>query len=332
MSARRTALTSLTGPSHAGLWLDKFLGEDDNDNKARPRLVRESASLPEPGPYRAYHQAWRAALETTGATVAEATVDGRLAVSLGAESVLETSIALHRTYGVPIIPGSALKGLASSYADRFQTGEGWRKGGAHHRTVFGDTDSAGHITFHDALPLPGKWKLQPDVLTVHHQDYYNKGGSAPPADWDSPVPVPFLSATGTFLVALAGPTDWVAAARELLARALTEEGVGAKTSSGYGRLKLELPKPPPPSPAVVALDSLAARLEQMHRNDIPKPANQGGLAKIAQALLELDADTSLKRELARQVLAKARSYNAWDNRDRKRQPWWAAISELGGEP
>lgn len=40
----------------------------------------------------------------------------RVVVGLGAESVLETSIRLHRVYGFPIIPGSALKGLARSYA------------------------------------------------------------------------------------------------------------------------------------------------------------------------------------------------------------------------
>lgn len=40
----------------------------------------------------------------------------RVVVGLGAESVLETSIRLHRVYGFPILPGSALKGLARSYA------------------------------------------------------------------------------------------------------------------------------------------------------------------------------------------------------------------------
>lgn len=40
----------------------------------------------------------------------------RIVVGLGAESVLETNIRLHRIYGFPIIPGSALKGLARSYA------------------------------------------------------------------------------------------------------------------------------------------------------------------------------------------------------------------------
>lgn len=44
------------------------------------------------------------------------TAAGRVVIGLGAESVLETSIRLHRVYGFPILPGSALKGLARSYA------------------------------------------------------------------------------------------------------------------------------------------------------------------------------------------------------------------------
>nr|WP_240910782.1 type III-B CRISPR module RAMP protein Cmr6 [Thermococcus sp. MAR1] len=40
----------------------------------------------------------------------------RLVVGLGDESVYETSIRLLRNYGVPYIPGSALKGIARSYA------------------------------------------------------------------------------------------------------------------------------------------------------------------------------------------------------------------------
>ena len=42
--------------------------------------------------------------------------DARLAIGLGSDSVLETAITLHRIYGFPIIPGSALKGLTRIWA------------------------------------------------------------------------------------------------------------------------------------------------------------------------------------------------------------------------
>ncbi len=40
----------------------------------------------------------------------------RLIIGLGDESVYETSIRLHRNYGVPYVPGSALKGVAKHYS------------------------------------------------------------------------------------------------------------------------------------------------------------------------------------------------------------------------
>ncbi len=39
----------------------------------------------------------------------------RLVIGLGAENVLEAGLRLNHPYGVPIVPGSALKGLASHY-------------------------------------------------------------------------------------------------------------------------------------------------------------------------------------------------------------------------
>ena len=44
------------------------------------------------------------------------TVDWRMVVGLGAENVHETSMTLHHIYGIPYIPGSALKGIARDAA------------------------------------------------------------------------------------------------------------------------------------------------------------------------------------------------------------------------
>jgi CRISPR-associated protein Cmr6 len=83
-------------------------------------------------------------------------------------------------------------------------------------------------------------------MTVHHPDYYQGQGS-PPADWDNPNPVAFLSAHGRFLLALTGPEEWSRAALEILTEALEQDGVGAKTAAGYGRMRvapLALPEKP----------------------------------------------------------------------------------------
>ena len=144
------------------------------------------------------------------------------------------AITLHRTYGVPYIPGSALKGLAANYARNRLDPEEWGTDTEAYRTMFGDTSSASYITFFDALYVPGSGHqhkpLWPDVITVHHPDYYQ--GNKPPADWDSPTPVSFLSATGTFLNAIGGEAPWVEKAFEILGYALSEEGIGAKRPVG----------------------------------------------------------------------------------------------------
>jgi CRISPR-associated protein Cmr6 len=170
----------------------------------------------------------------------EARTLGRLAINLGAESVLETSIALHHTYGTPYIPGSALKGLAAHYAMNHLDVTDWGTDSRAFQILFGDMTSAGYVTFYDALYVPGSGHqgkgLWPDVITVHHPEYY-QSGKTPPADWDSPTPIPFLTATGSFLIALSGPRTWVDKAFEILTLALEGEGIGAKTSSGYGRMQ-----------------------------------------------------------------------------------------------
>jgi len=250
---------------HPGLWLDKLLprqfsqGEKGGEDAYRVHF-ETATTIPVADVYRHFYERWEKMLKTAGVKIAMATTQGRLVVGLGADSALENAITLHRTYGVPIIPGSALKGLAAFYARNRLDDLAWHvkkdeQGrliyiGDAYRTLFGDTTSAGYVTFFDALYVPGsaegEMPLALDVVTVHHSDYYQgkktpQGEVAPPADWDSPNPVPFVSVRGgvKFLVALDGPEYWVEAAFQILRLALIEEGIGAKTNSGYGRMIVE---------------------------------------------------------------------------------------------
>ncbi|MBA2288141.1 MAG: type III-B CRISPR module RAMP protein Cmr6 [Ktedonobacteraceae bacterium] len=255
--------------THAGIWLDRYIASQEERHsdklagdrqkeagKARRTLVDAVSALPVPALYRRFYEQWEQHVKAYGAECRLATVKGRMIVGLGHESVVETSVALHRTYGVPYIPGSALKGLAASYARQVVKAYPDREATCH--AIFGDTTEAGYVTFFDALYQPGSAHkpdsahkpnsanddrpLSPDVITVHHKQYY-QGGQEPPADWDNPNPIPFLSATGSYLVALAAPDveggpAWVRAAFEILGLALKDMGIGAKTSSGYGRMEL----------------------------------------------------------------------------------------------
>ncbi len=244
-SSRRQALhdVKIDQTTHPGLWLDKYLKEQvegGGENAKKPHF-QEVAQYPVPAAYKMFFDRWAKSLDAAGAISQIAKAQGRLAIGLGGESVLETAITLHRTYGVPYIPGSALKGLAAHYAHRRLDVE-WRKGSNAYNVLFGETAEAGYVTFFDALYIPGSSKgnrpLALDVITVHHPDYY-QGKDSAPADWDSPIPVSFLSATGSYLIALHGAENWVKVAFKILGLALKEEGIGAKTSSGYGRMFLD---------------------------------------------------------------------------------------------
>jgi CRISPR-associated protein Cmr6 len=258
MSSRRQVLKTLeaSAGTNAGLWLDKGLRDVADRGLGHQAHFAELERITVSEDYRRFFDRWREsvrALEPCTET-AEAEVLDRMAVGLGAESVLETSIALHRTYGVPYIPGSALKGLAAAAAHKRLEDPSWRKIGddgtigPSHRILFGDQESAGYVTFHDALWIPNgdKLPLDLDVMTVHHPDYYQGKNDAPPADWDNPTPVAFVSARGRYLLALTGLEEWVRVAMEILRDALEQDGIGAKTAAGYGRMSVPVKRAPEP--------------------------------------------------------------------------------------
>lgn len=251
IGSRRRALADLrpsSGSTHAGLWLDRYipaLRDKKTEDPAQKGLGQEHcaevARLAVPGLYKGFFERWKAGLRALpGTSLARARTCGRMIVGLGSESVLETSIHLHRTYGVPCIPGSALKGLARSTARVWSDDAAWKSGGEASRRAFGELAATGAIVFHDALWIPETERpLALDVMTVHHPEYY-AGGSHAPSDMDSPNPVPFLSATGRFLLAVTGAEEgWSEVALEILSHGLEKEGVGAKTAAGYGRMKIE---------------------------------------------------------------------------------------------
>jgi len=256
--------------THPGLLLQKYLLKQSDPDERRALLVaaRDVArSVPLQKLYQAAYQRWKDSFAQSGPHAsAQLTTDRRLIVGLGAENVLEAGLRLHHTYGVPIIPGSALKGLAAHYCDtvwgqrhlgdsappdnkrfRRKRSEIEPEGG-YHRLLFGTTEDGGVITFHDAWIVPESLNagaLRLDVMTPHHPKW--QMNEAPPSDFDSPNPVSFLSVAGSFdlHISWSGPAEtppeqakaWTELAMEILCEALSEWGVGGKTSSGYGRLK-----------------------------------------------------------------------------------------------
>jgi CRISPR-associated protein Cmr6 len=172
--------------THAGLWLDKYLrSSDPGDTEAKRQLVEELAEINPPKEYGAYLERYLQTLRDLGAQIRLGEVQGRMVIGLGGESILETHLTLHRTYGVPYLPGSALKGLASRFAASYIEGDAWGRRldprsfqrGEAQQVLFGTTKTSGIIVFYDGLPKA--YELLPDVMTPHHSDYYG-GSEVPP--------------------------------------------------------------------------------------------------------------------------------------------------------
>ncbi len=238
------------GNSHAGLWLDTFVS-GKNSEEFKPWIEKATQFDLAEG-YETWANRWLKFLEeASDVEVFDLeTHKNRIICGLGGSTSWQNNIGLHRTWGVPYIPGSSLKGLAASFAANELDDKEWEREskasdgekGKHQKTIFGTTEQIGGVAFLDALWFPREGRnelgLHMDTITVHHQEYYNQGKEVP-ADFDSPVPVPFLSVSGRFIFAIRGGTkQHRKAAREILELALNQEGVGAKTSSGYGRMTM----------------------------------------------------------------------------------------------
>jgi hypothetical protein len=113
--------------------------------------------------------------------------------------------------------------------------------------------------FWDALwvpepPVSGGSHFAPlveDIVNPHHGDYYTrKDDRPPPSDGDAPIPTHILTVAPRtrFLIVVESFAqgdrvkdllDWVVTT--LLRDAFREDGIGARTRAGYGRLDLDLP-------------------------------------------------------------------------------------------
>jgi CRISPR-associated protein Cmr6 len=262
-----------------GLWMDKLVHRHRNDWKLKEEVRRFSLQQ--------FCRTWKsklgkAAAERLGETAGQlhpatllrsgiAKPRGRLLVGQGRAAATETSITFHPIWGVPLLPGSALKGIArAELATELSA--------AAVEEIFGTTDRAGLLTFYDALPVKGEFTLALDGQTPHHGKYYGtEGGSEDaaddgsedphqasrgrrkndepdsdaPTDADSPVPFSFLTVVKTEFAVYVGARESNPAAAlalektwKALTTTLADMGVGGKTSAGYGRFELESPNTP----------------------------------------------------------------------------------------
>lgn len=199
--------------------------------------------------------------------------DWRLIVGLGNESVYETSMTLHHIYGIPYIPGSAIKGVVRSYiiteTEEFIKDKGGSIDlknaekqalqdpgfcdifGCPKESIYNESRQ-GKISFFDALPL-SEPKIKPDIMNPHYGPYYsNSSGNTPPADYHNPNPIFFLTvedAKFEFIIGIKEKDNTaiqkgkfegkypLKVGYEGMKKALNEHGIGAKTAVGYGYMQ-----------------------------------------------------------------------------------------------
>lgn len=183
-------------------------------------------------------------------------VNWRLAVGLGEASVYETSIKLHHIYSFPYIPASSFKGTIRTWVinNHFNGKEETALKDSFFVYVFGSSkseggkDREGNVVFFDVYPVEFP-KIELDIINNHYVDYYKYGMSSPPGDYYNPNLVNFLTvkeATFEFIYGYYNnykkidfknskfnrePDEII---DEWIDQALNYQGIGAKTSVGYG--------------------------------------------------------------------------------------------------
>jgi CRISPR type III-B/RAMP module RAMP protein Cmr6 len=217
---------------------------------------------------------WHNMMSAMNATLFHASLDWRMVIGLGGESVLETDITLHHLYGIPFIPASALKGLTRAYV----TGEveGYKSDKFDNdneevKRIFGSQEHAGTVIFFDAMPTNGEVAFVLDIMNPHYPEYY--AGNKPPTNDQNPVPVTFLTVTNTTFTFALAPRDVgkeqhvkdLDQVKTWLQKALQKYGVGGKTSAGYGYFKEIQDGQEPPAvaqPSQAALTSASSPTQQ----------------------------------------------------------------------
>jgi CRISPR-associated protein Cmr6 len=83
----------------------------------RTRWLADLAGIATSRDYARRFELWKSRFLAVGDRLAELTLTSRLLIGHGNASATGIGITVHHTWGVPIIPGSALKGLLAHYVD-----------------------------------------------------------------------------------------------------------------------------------------------------------------------------------------------------------------------
>ena len=199
----------------------------------------------------------------------EAILASPLITGIGESHPHEISLVFDHNLGIPYIPASGVKGIVRFAHTLSLLPEAEKKGWIDEKgrfndeadwtfitNMFGAQTKRGQVVFLDAYSKEVP-KLHIDIMNPHYGPYYSDG--LPPADHHNPTPIKFLTvAPGTTFIFRAiakKENDLPQKVQTAIVKALTEEGVGAKTAVGYGRFEID--EKIPPKEEAPKLDTLA---------------------------------------------------------------------------
>jgi len=253
-------IQNLPTSGNKGLYFNKFFDQwekiSHNNGESTLEVKKTTKEFPDGG-----KQAWLKKFEGQSADVSEAanriedlavalggktqklTTTGPFVTGMGLSNPIENGFLWHHTLGVPYLPGSSIKGMIRAWAEEWEG-----VGSVVIGRLFGRDDkadggsAAGNIIVFDALPVD-TLTLYAEVITPHTGDWRitDTPENSPPADWVSPVPIPFLAVKegAEFQFALAprkaAEENDLEDAFIYLHEALEWIGAGAKTAVGFGR-------------------------------------------------------------------------------------------------
>ena len=249
------------------------------------------------------------------ASICIAQLEGRLAINLADSLIQNAGICLDHLFGLPFIPGSAIKGVCRHAAlSEVAEAEGTTQEElfALFCAVFGTSDNdfskgglqpyrellhgrpenqKGGIAFLPAYPV-NEARIVVDLTNVHYPEYYRTGREEDLfKEQLRPNPFPVVEVGAQFAFCLVDngiskSIGLIEAATRWLKTAITVNGLGAKTGAGYGWFSLQ--------PAVL---NAIEEQDKIEAEAVAKKAKVEAdkLAKAADEQTRLDSMSPLDR-------------------------------------
>lgn len=196
----------------------------------------------------------------------------RMVLNLGANTAYNNGFLLHKLYGVPYLPGQAIKGVLRHYVitTYFDSKEETAWKNPSFRMLLGNEEvennenkdkptkaNQGKAIFLDAFPTNDDFKIEADIMNPHNTKYYDQSNLTEyPNDTTNPTPIKFLTLKeAKFNLSVFVPKEYEMdnifftesgkwgnpkeAIEQLMIDAMEIQGIGAKTNLGYGRLVID---------------------------------------------------------------------------------------------